>query len=114
METTRVELQNWPHDRGPGGWVVPEGQLMARWVVSRVHARYTAPEVPAGAIDERGRPVRRRFEMRAYLVDLDGEKYGLPDYLNVLVHQVPPVGWWYVKAVDGDYLERIERYRDPD
>ncbi|WP_219511687.1 hypothetical protein [Nonomuraea ceibae] len=111
METTRVELHGWPHNHGPGGWVAPHGDPVSRWHVTRVYARYVAPEIKPGQRRPDGRPLKRRFEMRAYLVDLDGQPMELPDYERVLVHQVPPVGWWMIKPVDDDYLEGIEKYR---
>ncbi|MEV0151893.1 MULTISPECIES: hypothetical protein [unclassified Nonomuraea] len=81
-------------------------------MVTRVYARYLAPEVPAGATDEQGRRLKPRFKMRAYLVDLSGDSLGLPDYDHVLLHQVPPVGWWMIKEVDDHYLQRIQRYQE--
>lgn len=111
MEPIRVDLHNWPHDRGPGGWVRPHGDPIDQWVVTRVYARYVAPKIQAGTVDEHGRRLKLRFETHAYLVDLDGSVSGLPDYEWVLLHQVPPGGWWYIKAVDEDHLARIERYK---
>lgn len=111
MEPIRVELHNWPHDRGAGGWVAPYGDPINRWVVKRVHARYVSPRVGFDARDEDGRLLRQRPELHAYLVDLDGADFGLPDYDNVVLHQVPPVGWWFIKDADHEYLERIEKYR---
>lgn len=111
MEPSRVELHNWPHDRGPGGWVGPHGDPIRRWVVRAVHARYVAPRVEAGARDARGRRVRPRPELHAYLVDLAGDELlGLPDYDGVLLHQVP-TGWWFIKVADSEYLEQIERFK---
>jgi hypothetical protein len=112
MEPSRVELHNWPHDRGAGGWVAPQGEPIHRWVVARVHARYVAPAVPFGSVDGNGRPVRQRIELRAYHVDLSGDAMGLPDYDNVLLHQVPPVGQWMIKLATEEHLARIERYRE--
>ncbi|MFD1546996.1 hypothetical protein [Nonomuraea guangzhouensis] len=111
MEPTRVDLHNWPHDCGAGGWVMPHGDPIDRWEVIRVHARYVAPRVEAGTVDEQGRRLKMRFEAHAYLVDLDGSFSGLPDYERVLLHQEPPGNCWYIKAVDDDYLERIDRYK---
>ncbi|MGP3914323.1 hypothetical protein [Nonomuraea sp. 10N515B] len=111
MEPSRVELQNWPADRGAGGWVAPAGEPLQRWVVKRVHARYVAPAVPFGATDGKGRPLRKRGEYHAYLVDLSGDDWGLPDYERVLVHQAPPVGMWWIKMPDDEHLARMEKYR---
>jgi hypothetical protein len=111
MEPSRVELHNWPRDCGPGGWVAPYGDPINRWVVVRVHARYVAPRVPFGAVDAAGRPMKRRPELHAYHVDLSGDQWGLPDYTNVVLHQQPPVGWWFIKEADDDYLKEIDKYR---
>jgi hypothetical protein len=111
MEPIRVVLHNWPHDRGAGGWVMPYGDPIDRWVVTRVYARYVAPKVKAGTVDEHGRRQKLRFETHAYLVDLDGSFSGLPDYERVLLHSAPPGDWWFIKAVDDDYLARIDRYK---
>jgi hypothetical protein len=49
--------------------------------------------------------------MKACLVDLSGGRT-LPDPPRVLLHQVPPVGWWYLKDATPDDLARIEQHRD--
>lgn len=111
MEPSRVELHNWPHNPDEaGGWVMPHGEPISRWKVSKVHARYVAPRIPFGAADANGRPLRPRGEYHAYLVDLEGA-FGLEDYAMVLLHQVPPVGWWMIKPADDESLERIEKWR---
>ena len=52
-----------------------------------------------------------RFQMRAALVDLRGRP-DLPDLEWVLLHQKPPVGWWWIKPAPDADLARIEQYRD--
>lgn len=115
MEPSHVNLHNWPHNPSePGGWVIPEGEPIDRWHVTRVHARYIAPAVPFGATDDRGRPLRPRGEYHAYLVDLAGDGWGMEDLERVLLHQAPPIGRWMIKMADEEHLARIERYRVKD
>ncbi|NUW45562.1 hypothetical protein [Nonomuraea rhodomycinica] len=112
MEPSRVELHNWPYNPAePGGWVAPYGNPIHRWRVTHVHARYIAPKVLPGDLDEHGRPMKPRIELHAYLVDLDGSQFGLPDHEHVLLHQVPPVGWWLIKPADDEHLARIARFK---
>lgn len=112
MESHRVELHAWIDINKAGGRLHPHGDPINYWVVSKIHTRYESPEIPAGSVDSQGRELKRRFMMRAYLVDLDGsEALGLPNLERVMLHQVPPVGWWYVKQVDEAYLENIEPLR---
>ena len=111
MEPSRVELHNWPHDRGPGGWVAPLGDPINWWVVERVHARYVAPRIGFEEYDEQGRRLKQRPELHAYHVDLSGQERGLPDHANVLLHQTPPVQWWWIKPATEEHLARIEKYR---
>jgi hypothetical protein len=112
MEPTRVDLHNWPADHGPGAWIKPHGDPIAHWTVRAVHARYISPRVEAGALDAEGRRLKRRPELHAYLVDLDGDApLGLPDLERALLYQVPPVGWWMLKTPDADYLGQIDKYR---
>ncbi|GAA3251592.1 hypothetical protein [Nonomuraea helvata] len=110
MEESHVVLQNWPYDKGAGGWVAPHGDPIRHWVVAKVYARYEAPRVPFDAVDDNGRPLKRRPELHAYLVDLTGD-LGLPDLDHVLLHQVPPVATWMIKPADDEILAKIERYR---
>lgn len=89
----------------------PYGDPINAWVVTKIHAQYLAPDTRDRGLDPWGKPIRR-WEYSAYLVDLDGrEATGLPDLVRVLLHQVPPVKWWYIKQVDDAYLEKIEKYR---
>lgn len=112
MELARVDLHNWPHNPGEaGGVVIPHGEPINRWHVTVVHARYRAPEIPFGAADENGRPLRRRGERRAYLVDLRGDGWGMDDYDRILLYQTEPNGLWALKTVGEEYLERVEKYR---
>jgi hypothetical protein len=94
----RVELRAWPQDGTVGGQVAPYGDPVNEWTITLVHARYVAPRTG------------RRFQMKAYLVDLVGGRT-LPDLTRVLLHQVPPVGWWMLKTPTPDDLDRIEQYR---
>lgn len=115
MELARVDLHNWPHNRSePGGWVIPHGEPIARWHVTKVHACYKAPEIPFGATDASGRPVRSRGERRAYLVDLSGEGWGLDDCERVLLYQTEPNGMWALKTVNEEYLAGIAGSRVQD
>lgn len=112
MESTRVRLHNWPHNPSePGGWVMPEGDPLSRWVVTHVHARYVAPRIGFDEKGESGRRLPPRPELHAYVVDLSGEEWGLPDYERVVLHQKPPTRAWFIKPAEDDYLERIEKYR---
>ncbi|MEV6866946.1 hypothetical protein AB0M44_38890 [Streptosporangium subroseum] len=70
-----------------------------------------APQIGFNEYDERGRRLKQRPELHAYHVALSGDQWGLPDYDNVLLHQVPPVGWWWINPADEEHLQRIERYR---
>ncbi|WP_275888216.1 hypothetical protein [Nonomuraea lactucae] len=38
----------------------------------------------------------------------------LPDHDHVLLHQISPVGWWMITQVDEEYLQRIEKDREPE
>jgi hypothetical protein len=82
-----------------GGWLAPYGDPLNQWTVTAIHARYVAPRAS------------RRFRMEACLVDLAGDRT-LPDLTRVLLHQVPPVGWWMLKIPTPADLSRIEQYRD--
>ncbi|MFI7468160.1 hypothetical protein [Nonomuraea sp. NPDC049646] len=112
MDATQVELHNWPHDRGAGGRVAPAGDPINQWVVSRVHARYKSPKIAFDQRDDQGRVLKPRPELHAYLLDLDGSLFGLPDYEKVILCQMPPVGSWWIKQADDEYLARIERWRE--
>ena len=112
MESHRVELHAWYDINKAGGRAHPYGDPINYWTISKIHAQYESPEIPAGSVDSHGRELKRRFMMRAYLVDLDGSAaLGLDDLDRVMLHQVPPVGHWWIKRVDDAYLERIEPLR---
>jgi len=95
----RVELRSWPQVGDIGGHLAPHGEPLNQWTVTAVHARYVVPRTD------------RRFRMEACLVDLAGDRT-LPDLTRVLLHQVPPVGWWYIKDPTPADLARIEQYRE--
>ncbi|MFI6594972.1 hypothetical protein ACIBHX_01920 [Nonomuraea sp. NPDC050536] len=105
MEKRRVTLHNWfngPDE--PGGRVFPHGDPLDYWTVTKMHARYLAPAVRPG-------PAPRRFDLRAYVVDLDGsEALHLPDLQEILLYQEPG-GWWFLKQADEKYLKGIEQFR---
>ncbi|MFG1977077.1 hypothetical protein ACGFJC_47760 [Nonomuraea fuscirosea] len=119
-ERRRVQIDNWPSDRGPGGWVVPYGHpTIVWWVVTRVHARYVAPPRRQlrwdAVLREEVEVVTQRFPLRAYLVDL--ETAALPPELalepleRVLLHQRPPEYWWWLRHVTEQELAGMEQYR---
>ncbi|MEU4231130.1 hypothetical protein AB0F17_43135 [Nonomuraea sp. NPDC026600] len=116
MELLRVDLLNWPADRGSGGWVVPYDDPLVWWVVTAVHARYEAPRV---VVDEYDAligmvvpKVKRMNTLRAYLLDLDGTNTGLDVRERVLLHQRGErAAWWFLREVTAKELEEMERYR---
>ncbi|WP_157253191.1 hypothetical protein [Nonomuraea typhae] len=111
MEEQHVVLREWPVDGGPGGWVAPVGDPLDHWVVAVIHAVYEAPDGRARGEDPWGKPIPQGT-YRAYLVDLDGSQtLTLDSHKRVLLHQAPPIGHWHIKAVDDDYLKRIEPHR---
>lgn len=112
----RVNLLNWPADRGAGGWLIPHDNPLVWWVVTKVHARYEAPRVVVDEFD----PllgmvvprVKRMHRLRAYLLDLDGLASGLDVRERVLLHQRPErAAWWFLREVAGEELERMEQFR---
>ncbi|MFD9949718.1 hypothetical protein ACFWYW_55470 [Nonomuraea sp. NPDC059023] len=112
MELTHVRLDEWPHDGGPGGWVVPIDDRLSHWTVTAVHAVYEAPDGIQRGQDPWGNPVPSDM-LRAYLVDLDGgsDVMRLPSMERVLLHRIPRKPHWWIKSVDGAYLEAIGKYR---
>ncbi|MFC7591041.1 hypothetical protein ACFQYP_50655 [Nonomuraea antimicrobica] len=106
-------LQNWPYDKGAGGWVGPHDDPIRYWVVATVHAYYEAPRVPFGTVDDHGRPIKPRPELHAYHVDLIGD-LGMPDHKSVLLHQVAPSQNWMIKPVTDEILAKIAMYRVTD
>jgi hypothetical protein len=118
VEPQRVTIGNWPQDLGAGGWVYPYGHPFAHWVVTAVHARYLAPRLLVEEYDpvlgEVVRRVKRFVPLSAYLVDLDGSGDRLASFERVLLHQVPPVGWWYLKDPEEEHLQRMQEYKVSD
>ncbi|MGV9383576.1 hypothetical protein ACWDRB_47720 [Nonomuraea sp. NPDC003707] len=120
-ELLRVDLANWPHDRGAGGWVVPhDAERIGWWVVTRVHARYVAPRRTVRRYEPLVRQevdvVVQPFPLRAYLVDLDADwlpEWELEPMEHVLLHQRPPGSWWYLRHVREDELVEMEKFRQP-
>lgn len=112
QEAHRVTWHAWIDVNEAGGRLHPLDEPLDFWRVTKIHAQYLVPGVRAGSVDEQGRELSRRTELRAYLVDLDGsEALNLPTLDRVLLYQTPPVGWWWIKQVDGAYLEAREPYR---
>lgn len=109
----RVELRNWPADRGPGGWVAPYGELLY-WVVERVHDVYEAPPRTVTEMNPLLGEVERLVQpwpLRAYLVDLASEWESLPPRRRVLLHQRPGPRWWYLRTPSEQDLARVTKYR---
>ncbi|MET8006239.1 hypothetical protein [Nonomuraea glycinis] len=115
MDLVRVETRNWLTEQDPGGWVVPHDDPFVWWTVTRVHALFVAPRLVVDEYDELlGRTVqrvRRPFELKARLVDLDGSQWELGDRERVLLHQRPGPRWWWLRDVSGEDLARMEQYR---
>ncbi|TMR92566.1 hypothetical protein [Nonomuraea basaltis] len=121
MELLRVELANWPYDRGAGGRIHPYSEqrpdYLTWWNVTAVHARF---EAPREVIDEYDPflgmvvpRVVRVFSLRAYLLDLDGSREGLDVRKRVLLCQRPSPRspWWFLREVTEKELAEMEQYR---